>query len=61
MGLIAPVEQACGVALVFGAEGLLSAAFGVLAPESFPVSEESEFWHHNRFGYKAWDHCPQLR
>jgi len=45
----------------FGAEGLLSAAFGVLAPESFPASEESEFWHHNRFGYKAWDHCPQLR
>jgi hypothetical protein len=53
MGLIAPVEQACGVALVFGAEGLLSAAFGVLAPESFPASEASEFWHHNRLGYKA--------
>ncbi len=61
VGLVATVEQAGVVGLVFGAEGLVTAALGVLAPESFPASEESEFWLHNRFGYKAWGHCPHLR
>ncbi len=61
VGLIAGVEQTCGVVVIFGAEGLVTAALGVLAPESFPAPEESEFWLHNRFGYKAWGHCPHLR
>jgi hypothetical protein len=61
VGLVATVEQAGGVGLVFGAEGLLTDDLGVLAPESFPASEESEFRLHNRFGYKALGHCPHLR
>lgn len=60
VSLVAPVQQADGVGLVFCAQGLLATALSVLAPKGFPASEESEFLLHNRFGYKAWGHCPHL-